>query len=117
MINKELLQEALDLLKANPNHWDQKIWHCGTSHCYAGFVELVVYGLPGSAHYQEVVQKREGKDIGVSTRTRATQALGLSDFSAGDLFYKDNTLEMLESKVQRLIERAEEEERLAANGQ
>jgi hypothetical protein len=45
-LNKELLKSTLKLIKENPEHWNQEEWHCGTSHCFAGLVELQVKKLP-----------------------------------------------------------------------
>ena len=41
----EILDKALEMIEANPKHWDQKMWHCGTSHCLAGFCDLVIEAL------------------------------------------------------------------------
>ena len=40
--NVELAYQVLDIIKNNPEHWNQKYWHCGTSHCFAGFVDCTV---------------------------------------------------------------------------
>jgi len=40
-INFELLAKAVQAIKDNPNHWNQDHWHCGTSHCLAGFIHLI----------------------------------------------------------------------------
>ena len=41
-VNKELLKNTLKLIEENPDHWQQSRWHCGTNHCFAGFVECHV---------------------------------------------------------------------------
>ena len=41
----EILDKALEMIEANPKHWDQNMWHCGTSHCLAGFCDLVIKGI------------------------------------------------------------------------
>ena len=46
MINKTLLKTTLQLIKDNPQYWDQQVWHCSTTHCFAGFVELQLMDLP-----------------------------------------------------------------------
>ena len=43
--DKQERDERLDLvlrtIEENPQHWDQRNWHCGTSHCFAGFAQLL----------------------------------------------------------------------------
>lgn len=41
-INWELLQRGVEAIKANPENWDQLNWHCGTSHCLAGFIQILL---------------------------------------------------------------------------
>jgi hypothetical protein len=36
--------KVLDMIDANLQHHNQKAWHCGTSHCWAGFGDLVAMG-------------------------------------------------------------------------
>lgn len=33
------LLRTLEAVEANPQHWDQWYWHCGSSHCFMGFAE------------------------------------------------------------------------------
>lgn len=42
----ERLKAVLAAIEANPQHWDQEQWHCGTSHCFAGFAQLLARDLP-----------------------------------------------------------------------
>jgi hypothetical protein len=35
------LDRTTALVEANPSHWDQGIWHCGTTHCWAGFGDIL----------------------------------------------------------------------------
>lgn len=43
-MNIKLLRKIVAHIKANPEHWQQSAWHCGTSHCVAGFAELDAAG-------------------------------------------------------------------------
>jgi hypothetical protein len=35
------LRRTLEAVEQNPQHWDQRSWHCGTSHCFGGFAEMI----------------------------------------------------------------------------
>lgn len=41
MANQANLEATLAAIEANPDHWNQTAWHCGTSHCFAGFAEML----------------------------------------------------------------------------
>jgi len=110
-VNAELLQKTLDTIKANPEHWYQKNWHCNSSHCFAGFAELLSFGLP---IYLNVAALKEDKrlydpvncrvDFNWNTKGNATEALGLTEEDATLLFAGGNLLEDLESMVKHLVE-------------
>jgi hypothetical protein len=38
--NQLLARQVMDFIEQNPQHHNQEQWHCGSSHCYAGFVEV-----------------------------------------------------------------------------
>lgn len=40
------LDLVLKTIEENPQHWDQNNWHCGTSHCFAGFAQLLSRDMP-----------------------------------------------------------------------
>ena len=40
-MNVENFKRVLDHIKAHPETWDQKGWHCGTAHCFAGHAEIM----------------------------------------------------------------------------
>jgi hypothetical protein len=42
MANTELLKQTMELVAANPDHWDQRQVHCGSSHCFLGFSQCIV---------------------------------------------------------------------------
>ncbi len=35
----ERLRLVLKTIEENPQHWEQREWHCETSHCFAGFAQ------------------------------------------------------------------------------
>lgn len=42
---KEIAYKALELITKNLDNYNQHTWHCGTSHCFMGFVEIIVIFL------------------------------------------------------------------------
>ena len=40
------LRKTLEAVEANPGHWNQRHWHCGTNHCFAGFADLLIDNYP-----------------------------------------------------------------------
>ena len=102
-VNVELLQKTLDTIKANPKHWNQRYWHCGTSHCLAGFAELLANNLSVETS-EEQVRALKLSELRCSTREYAEELLGISDEDSDVLFYEHNTLKQLERMVAHLIE-------------
>ena len=41
MKNVKLAVEVLNHILDNPDLWDQRDWHCGTTHCFAGHVQIM----------------------------------------------------------------------------
>lgn len=103
-VNVELLQKTLDTIKANPQHWNQRHWHCGTSHCFAGFAELLANGLPVETSLDEIERLKITRKLGMSTPIEAERLLGITDEDGDVLFYGHNTLKELEHMVAYLIE-------------
>ena len=103
-VNVELLQKTLDTIKANPQHWNQKFWHCGTSHCFAGFAELIANNLPIEMSFEQLQTLKLNGKLERSTGSCAEKLLGISYDDSDTLFYGHNTLEMLERMVAHLIE-------------
>lgn len=106
-VNVGLLQKTLNAIKANPQHWNQVVWHCGTSHCFAGFAELIHQGLPIDTDEDELrdIPGFFSPHSEWNTSAHATELLGISDDDAETLFASYNTLRTLEEMVARLIER------------
>lgn len=104
VVNVELLQKTLDTIKANPQHWNQKVWHCGTSHCFAGFAELIANNLSVETGYEQIRALKLNSKLESHTGRYAEKLLGISDEDGDVLFYGYNTLSQLESMVAYLIE-------------
>lgn len=34
-------QKVLDQITQHPETWDQYTWHCGTTHCFAGWAQIL----------------------------------------------------------------------------
>ena len=44
MKNIENIQKVIDIITENPSCWNQREWHCGTSHCFAGHGQIQLRG-------------------------------------------------------------------------
>jgi hypothetical protein len=95
MINKELLSTTLELIEQNYQHWRQAEWHCGTTHCFAGFVVMQLLELS--------VKDECPNHESLNTKLIAQEALGLEKYSASALFCATNTIKDLRHYVDLLI--------------
>ena len=107
-VNVKLLNDTLDAIKANPDHWDQEHWHCETSHCFAGFAELLSLGLPldsDEANLLDNPSTYNDETCMWTTRANAIKVLGLGDnyYNTDLLFSAYNSLEDLEKMVAYLV--------------
>jgi hypothetical protein len=100
-LHKERLLKTLQLVKENPEHWNQETWHCGTSHCFAGFGDCIAraealnqdisfglfsaVGTPSKLHYVD------------------KEWYGLSQNSWSTIVNSSNTLSVLESFVTAVV--------------
>ena len=103
-VNVDLLTQTREAIKANPKHWDQRFWHCGTLHCVAGFAELIAKGLPFDTSAEDLKKDKEFYDDSWNTADNARVLLGISLYDATSLFAGGNTLEDIEKMVSQLIE-------------
>ena len=114
-VNVELLQKTLDAIKANPQHWDQTKWHCNTSHCFAGFAELISNNMPIDTDSEVLESDANFADMYTTisggyaqtvwlAQDNARDLLGISVDDAGILFAGYNSLSDLEDMVQHLID-------------
>lgn len=88
MKNAVLAYKTLDHIKAHPKHWDQSVWHCGTTHCFAGLVELFTTGEDEST---------------ALTWDVAAEALGIDDIESRLLFNPENKLSDLVKQVEDIF--------------
>jgi len=96
-------RQIMKLIIADPDSWDQRRWHCGTTHCVGGHAELMAAGVDSSSSNTATLvskkfQKYEAaeQDAGRwSTEARAAHWLGITMIQAGKLFYSHNTLRHL----------------------
>jgi hypothetical protein len=40
-VNKERFKQVLDQIQQHPETWKQDTWHCGTTHCFAGWAQIL----------------------------------------------------------------------------
>lgn len=97
--NIELLDKALKIIEEHPEHWNQSHWHCGTSHCLAGHIYLIIHELPydcGSINNDEDCPLDDyDDDVLENTYWDAKKALNISTKDADMLFDGENTLDDL----------------------
>ena len=46
-MNKANYRRVLDQIEQHPDTWDQSQWHCGSTHCFAGWAQLLS-GMPAN---------------------------------------------------------------------
>jgi hypothetical protein len=103
---------VLRRIKANLEYWHQAEWHCGTTHCFAGFAEISAARVPITIEVQGLsddlpyclagiwsAEDRQGWPL-TNASKRARHYLGLTYDQAEDLFYICRTLDDLERKVE-----------------
>lgn len=52
-MNLDNFKLVLDHIKSNPTCWVQTYWHCGTSHCFAGWAQI----LSGKAEDEDTARR------------------------------------------------------------
>lgn len=97
-MNIERFRQVLEMIEANPEHWNQDDYHCGTSHCFAGFCELAMLGLAATVTVATVqVSRKPFGWRGVSDE--AKEFLDISELEADYLFSCIRTLEDFRAMV------------------
>lgn len=105
--NVLLLRQVLEQIETHPETWDQGVYRCGTSMCFAGWAaelsggtwigqsELLVAAADeeSSSHWG-----RDGIAV-VSPEVRAGRVLGLDGDQADDLFDAANSLESIREQI------------------
>lgn len=57
------LDEIIRIIEGNPDHWNQNYWHCGTSHCFAGFAQCKARGLDWELPLERAVQEIHARPL------------------------------------------------------
>ena len=91
MANQVNLEATLAAIEAHPDHWDQNKWHCGTSHCIAGFAEMLRLGLSPT----EACPLIDAEANQLAERKATRDWLGVSEDEWDVLTDNDTTLAML----------------------
>lgn len=84
MKNIENCKLVLTQIKNHPETWNQKYWHCGTAHCFAGWAQILS-GKPADS---------------TTARRDARIFLGLSAAEAEYYFHSERTLSELETVLE-----------------
>lgn len=79
-MNIKNYKKVLKKIKAHPETWDQRLWHCGTAHCFGG--------------HAQIFSGREANDCTI--RFDARIWLNISLHQADYLFDMDRTIEDFE---------------------
>jgi hypothetical protein len=93
-----ILVKALELIEANPAHWSQSTWHCGTSHCLAGFCDIVNDNKSDDGQLPDLDLESLVYDEDTSNFSRTHLKL---DY----LFGSDLSLRTLQTEIASLVER------------
>jgi hypothetical protein len=113
-INVALLKKTLARIEAEPEHWNQSWWRCGTSYCFGGWAAVLAgakFRRPDENMSIELIPKYawEKNRPYVVMHDRAQYILGLTNYEASELFFSGNSLADLKRIVRKLIRRAEKE--------
>lgn len=96
-MNPQRYNQVLAKVEANPKHWNQRVWHCGSSHCFAGFGELEIHNLPPSTKSGDLPLRSLNADGSfpwrITTFELVQQWLELTDIQASWLFSSSRTLD------------------------
>jgi hypothetical protein len=108
--NAPLLLKTLHHIEAHPEEWNQEIWLCDTTACFAGRAALLDGAEPigrvdllarPDDPQQHIYYFADDLRV-VTVRDRARRILGLTKRQAGALFDSSNTLDDLRAEVYRL---------------
>ena len=96
-LNHKLLKQTMNQIIEHPETWEQDTWHCGTTHCFAGWAELIHYYGGQNLDPDDYYPNR-----GITSH-RAREALGIGKVVADELFHSDNNLHDLHAMVKALL--------------
>ncbi len=83
----ELARAVMNHILAHPESWNQRHWHCGTSHCFGGFCQI-----------------KGGREQTAEAGSDAQELLGIGYWDARWLFESSRTLYELYSWTKAFIE-------------
>lgn len=85
-VRKARLNKVLKAIKENPEYHDQSMWHCGTSHCFAGTAQLIARGFPITTYVGEDYDNKKIRRLCSIAKIRALNGDegGLSYYFASD---------------------------------
>lgn len=79
-VNVALLRQTMDYIEAHPEEWDQRVWSCGTTACFAGWA-VKLSGIDIDAAVCDM-----GGGVTASVGIVAQELLGITDKAADALF-------------------------------
>lgn len=85
----KILDKALKLIEANLNHWNQQKYHCGITHCLAGFCDLVIEGVSSEQLSNYIYDKHDSNFANNNTILNY-------------LFHQDNDMDYIARNIQHL---------------
>jgi hypothetical protein len=108
MANAIHLQATLDAVLAHPEHWSQRMWHCGTSHCFAGFAEMIRLGESVEKRCSLASYQPSTDDASLAQEGATRMWLGLDREEWMSITNALNTMEELQERVCEVIQRSKE---------
>jgi hypothetical protein len=118
-VNVELLDKTLNYVLDHPDEWEQSMWHCGSTGCFA-YWACVLSGepmefVPGEIVSAErsrwlkcvegdgVLYYKDGSEL-TSVAHRATRVLGLNENEAVHIFHCRGTRRDIRVAVKKVKE-------------
>lgn len=87
-IKKENLLAVMALIEANPACHRQDTWHCGTSHCFGGWAQIM-----GGNEANDATVRRDARIF-----------LGITEHEADKLFAPNNSRPELRAMVDSMVD-------------
>lgn len=97
------LRQTLQDVKNNPEHWDQSLWHCNTSHCFAGFAEVRLRCEEQGLNLNEHLMEEYSYEDYLNDKINHAY-FGITKSSWSSLVNPSNTLTQLEFLIETLIQ-------------
>lgn len=97
------LRKVMAAIRANPKRWDQSRWHCGTTHCFAGWAQILAGKVrlrkDGAVYKADI----EACQFPIPHQD-AEKWLGITWEQGHALFFFANSLNQLQIVVDAIIE-------------